>query len=74
MLPQKFTMKVYNVLYSNFISVQFVTQSRLTLCNPMDCSTPGFPVHHQLPELIQTHVHRVSDVIQPSNPLNSNLL
>ena len=38
-------------------------QSRLTLCNPMDCSTPGIPVHHQLLELTQTHVHRVSDAI-----------
>ena len=37
----------------------------------MDCSTPGFPVHHQLPELTQTHVHRVSDTIQPSHPLSS---
>ena len=37
----------------------------------MDCSTPGFPVHHQLPELAQTHVHRVSDAIQPSHPLLS---
>ena len=44
-------------------SVSSVTQSCLTLCNPMDCSTPGFPVHHQLPELAQTHVHRVSDAI-----------
>ena len=40
-------------------------------CNPMDCSTPGFPVHHQLPELVKTHVHRVSDAIQPSHPLSS---
>ena len=46
-----------------------VTQSCPTLCEPMDCSTPGFPVHHQLPELTQTHVHRVSDAIQPSHPL-----
>ena len=37
----------------------------------MDCSTPGFPVHHQLPELTQTHVHRVGDAIQPSHPLSS---
>ena len=48
-----------------------VTQSCLTLCNPMDCSTPGFPVHHQLPELTQTHVHWVGDAIQPSHPLSS---
>ena len=40
-----------------------VTQSCLTLCDPMDCSTPGFPVHHQLLELTQTHVHRVGDAI-----------
>ena len=46
-----------------------VTQSCLTLCNPMDCSTPGLPVHHQLPELTQTHVHWVGDAIQPSHPL-----
>ena len=43
-----------------------VAQSCPTLCDPMDCSTPGFPVHHQLPELAQTHVHHVSDAIQPS--------
>ena len=49
----------------NFISVQFssATQSCLTLCNPLDCRTPGFPVHHQLLELTQTHVHCVSDAI-----------
>ena len=48
-----------------------VTQSCLPLCDPMDCSTPGLPVHHQLPELAQTHVCQVSDVIQPSHPLSS---
>ena len=54
-------------------SVQFssVTQSCLTLCNLMDGSTLGFPVHLQLPELIQTHVHWVSDAIQPFHPLSS---
>ena len=52
------------------VSVQF-TQLCPTLCSPMDCSTPGFPVHHQLPELTQTHVHRVDDVIQPAHPLSS---
>ena len=46
-------------------------QSCLTLNNPVDCSTPGFPVHHQLPELAQTHVHRVPDAIQPSHLLSS---
>ena len=48
-----------------------VTQSCLTLCDPMDCSITGFPVHHQLPELTQTHVHWVSDAIQSSDPLSS---
>jgi len=54
-------------------SVQFssVGQSCLTLCDPMNRSTPGLPVHHQLPEFTQTHVHRVSDAIQPSHPLLS---
>ena len=53
--------------------VQFnsVVQSCLTLCNPMDCSMPGLPVHHQLPEFTQTHVHRVGDAIQLSRPLFS---
>ena len=56
-----------------FDCVQFssVTQSCLTLCNPMDCSTPGFLVHDQHPEPTQTHVHRVGDAIQPSHPLSS---
>ena len=53
------------------VSYCSVSQSRLTLSDPMDCSTPGFPVHHQLPELAQTHVHRVGDAIQPSLPLLS---
>ena len=54
-------------------SVQFglVTQSYPTRCNPMDSSTPGFPLHHHLLELVQTHVHKVSDAIQPSQPLLS---
>ena len=51
--------------------VSSVAQSYLTLCNPMDCSIPGFPVHHQLLKLAQTHVHQVSDAIQPSHPLSS---
>ena len=49
-----------------------VTQSCLALCDPMNRSTPGLPVHHQLPEFTQTHVHRVSDAIQPSHPLSSS--
>ena len=54
-------------------SVQFssVAHSCLTLCDPMNCSMPGLPVHHQLLESTQTHVHRVSDAIQPSHPLSS---
>ena len=58
-------------LQDSFSSIQFssVTQSCTTLCNPMNRSTPGLPVHHHLPEFTQTHVHRVSDAIQPSHPL-----
>ena len=54
-------------------SIQFssVTQSCPTLCNPMDCSMPGFPVHYQLLELAQIHVHQVGDAIQPPHPLSS---
>ena len=48
-----------------------VTQLCLTFCDPTDCSTPGLPVHHQLPEFTQTHVHWVGDAIQPSHPLSS---
>ena len=63
------------ILYSfiNLAVSQFssVAQSCSTLCDPMDCSMPGFPVHHQLLEPIQTHVHRVGDAIQPSHPLSS---
>ena len=60
-------------LYAEFSSVQFSSAAQLclTLCDPMDCSTPGFPVHHQLQELSQIHVHQVSDAIQPSHPLSS---
>ena len=55
------------------VSVQFssVAQSCLTLCDPMDCSTPGSSVHHQVPEPTQTPVHRISDAIQLSHPLSS---
>ena len=53
--------------------LQFSSVAQLcpTLCNPMDCSMPGLPVHHQHPESTQTHVHRVADAIQPSHPLSS---
>ena len=52
-------------------SVSSISQSCLTLCDPMNRSTPGLPVHHQLPEFTETHVHQVSDAIQPSHPLSS---
>ena len=73
----------FQVLRSPFVrepldipSVQFssVTQSCQTLCDPMNRSTPGLPVHHQLPEFTETHIHRVSDAIQPSHLLSSLLL
>ena len=60
-------------LVKTFLPVQYSsdTQSCPTLCDPMNRSMPGLPVHHQLPEFIQTHVHRVSDTIQPSHPRSS---
>ena len=70
--PQKYigTEAMHQAIYSaQFSSVQPL--SRVWLCDPMDRSTAGFPVHHQLPELAQTHVHRVGDAIQPSHPLSS---
>ena len=56
-----------------FLSVQFSSVAQLcpTLCDPVNCSTPGLPVYHQLLEFTQTHVHRVGDAIQPSHPLSS---
>ena len=68
--------EVVNLLTKRAITgiVQFssVAQSCPTLCDPMNCSTPGLPVHHQLPEFTQIHVHRVGDAIQPSHPLSSS--
>ena len=60
-------------MYTAKLKVQFssVTQSCPTLCDPMNRSTPGLPVHHQLPEFTQSHIHRGSDAIQPSHPLSS---
>ena len=59
--------------YAEFSSVQSVQSlSCVRLCDPMNCSTPGLPVHHQLPEFTQSHVHRVSHAIQPSHPLSSS--
>ena len=61
----------YLFLLTHISQFSSVSQTCLTLCDPMDCSTPGFPVHHQLLELAQTHVHQVNDVIQPPHPLAS---
>ena len=66
-------------IFANYISnnditsdqIRSVAQSRPTLCDPMNRSTPGLPVHHQLPEYTQTHVHRVGDAILPSHSLSS---
>ena len=52
-------------------SVQFSPSVTSDFCDPMECSAPGFPVHHQLPELAQTHIHPIGDTIQPSHPLSS---
>ena len=57
-------------LYDALVQLVQSVQSCLTLCEPVDCSMPGFPVLHQLPELAQTHVHQVGDAIQPSHPLS----
>ena len=59
------------ILQFSLVQFSSVAQSCPTLCNPMDCNTPGLPVHHQLLEFTQTHVHWVGDAIQPSHPLSS---
>ena len=76
MLPDiwKNKFKRHSKLNKNKLNIyQFssVTQSCPTICDPMNCSTPGLPVHHQLPEFTQTHVHQLGDAIQPSHPLLS---
>ena len=69
----QYTLPPWDSVPSPISSVQFssVTRSCLTLCDPMKCSTPGLPVHHQPPEFTQTHIHRVGDTIPPSHPLPS---
>ena len=69
-VSKKVSLQILELIFS---SVQFnsVAQSCPTLCDPMNHSTPGLPVHHQLPEITQTHIHRVSDAMQPSHPLLS---
>ena len=71
--PLPMSTSLFSVSVSPFSSVQFssVTRLCLTLCDSMNRSAPGLPVHHQLPEFTQTHVHRVNDAIQPSHPLLS---
>ena len=72
-LLSSFCPSIRNFSNESAVHIQFssVTQSCLTVCDPMNHSTPGLPVHHQLPELTQTHVYQVSDAIQPSHPLSS---
>ena len=65
-VPSKF-----RAIFRGYSCCCSVAQSCPTLCHPMNCSTPGLPVHHQLPELTQTHVHWVGNAIQPSHPLSS---
>ena len=64
---------MYIVFFKKVETLQFSSVDQLcpTLCDPMNYSTPGLPVCHQLPEFTQTHVHQVSDAIQPSHPLSS---
>ena len=76
LLGRKVMTNLDNILKSKdiqFSSVHFssVTQSCLTVCDPMNCSMPGLPAHHQLPKFTQIHVHQVGDSIQPSHPLLS---
>ena len=61
----------YDIALFRSDQIRSVAQLCLTLCDPMNRSTPGLPVQHQLPEFTETHVHRVSDAIQPSHPLLS---
>ena len=69
-LHKHYLTNLLNFSYQLTIKFSSVVQSCPTLCDTVDCSTPGLPVHHQFLELAQTHVHRVGDAIQPSNPLS----
>ena len=71
MLQLKFGIVRLYYYYQHSVQFSSVSQSCPTLCDPMNRSTPGLPVHHRLPEFAQTHVHRVSDAIQSSHPLSS---
>ena len=70
-LPEEVSMDLQTHSKKKVVQFSSVSQSRPTLCNPMDCSMSGLPVHHQLSEFTQTHVHWVGDAIQPSHPLSS---
>ena len=61
----------FSITFIVIVQFSSVAQSCLTLCDPMNCSMPGLPVYHQLPEFTQTHIHWVRDAIQPSHPLSS---
>ena len=63
-------LKVRHVAWDRCLIISSATQSHPAVCDTLDCSMPGLPVHHQLPELAQTHVHRVGDATQPSHPLS----
>ena len=73
---EKKKMVLASSCYELIVDSQFssVAQSHPTLCDPMDCSMSGLPVHHQLLELTQTHAHRVGDAIQPCHPLSSSVV
>ena len=72
--PEVSRQEYWSGLPGQLVQFSLIAQLCLTLCDPMDCSTPGFPVHYQLPELAQTHVYRVGDAIQLSHLLSSLLL
>ena len=70
-MEKLYTVRKNKLTVAQISQVRSITQSCPTLCDSMNRSTPGLPAHHQLPEFTQTHVHRVSDAIQPSHPLSS---
>ena len=71
-IPKKYIHLLYlTINIIKIVQLSSVTQLCPTLCDPVYCSMPGFPVHHPLPEFAQTNVHRVSDAIKPSHPLSS---
>ena len=69
--PEQFRGQLLSIMIKNSVQLSSVTQSCTTFHDPMNRSTSGLPVHHQLPEFTQTHVHQVGDAIQPSHPLLS---